>query len=81
MVVEHLCGPFILERTFILINRFAPFSGGHMRKYVFDSILDTVAVAFALTGLWAVWHGQGLTSAGCAFSALSVVWAGVERRQ
>lgn len=51
------------------------------RRMAWDALLDCVAVWLALTGLWAVAHGQGLAATGCGLAALAVVWAGVRVRQ
>lgn len=51
------------------------------RRMAWDGALDCVAVWLALTGLWAVAHGQGLAATGCGLAALAVVWAGVRVRQ
>lgn len=57
----------------------AQWPGG--RRMAFDGLLDCVAVWLALTGLWAVAHGQGAAASGCGLAALAVIWAGVWRRQ
>ena len=56
----------------------AQWQGG--RRMAFDGLLDFVAFAFALTGLFAVAHQQGQAGMACGLAALAVVWAGVWRR-
>lgn len=51
------------------------------RRMAWDGALDCVAVWLALTGLWAVAHGQGMAATGCGLAALAVIAAGVERRR